>query len=57
MLNVELNRLLEKLYGKIEHVNFCEANAFVSKQSTDRKYLTFSFHRGVNNYNLLVHTS
>lgn len=57
MLNVELNRLLEKPYGKIEHVNFCEANAFVSKQSTDRKYLTFSFHRGVNNYNLLVHTS
>jgi len=39
-------------------MNFCEANAFVSKQSSDSKYLlTFSFHKGVNNYYLLVRTS
>lgn len=58
MLNVWLNRLLEKLNRKVEHMNFSEANAFVPKQTSDSKYLlTFSFHRGVNNYNLLVRTS
>jgi len=46
------------MHKKVWHVNFCEANAFVSKQASDNKYLlTFSFHRGVNNYNLLVRTS